>query len=186
MTPIRHIETGFPVAGLVAEILENPTVWNRHRERTAYYGSVHNEVSDIWARYNHIDNMTGPEFFSGEHESVWYPVTDELPSLKPLVESVFERVGGKRLGGVLITKIPAGGEVKPHIDSGWHASYYEKFAVQLLGNKDQAFCFEGSELRPEPGDLYTFDNSQLHWVKNDSDSDRITCIICIRRDEDAP
>jgi aspartyl/asparaginyl beta-hydroxylase (cupin superfamily) len=91
------------------------------------------------------------------------------------------KVGGKQLGGVLITRIPSGGEVQPHVDHGWHAGHYEKFAVQLRGNQEQAFCFEDAELRPEPGDLYTFDNARLHWVTNDSDSERITLIVCIRR-----
>lgn len=89
-------------------------------------------------------------------------------------------VGGDRLGMVLITRIPPRGRVEPHIDSGWHAGYYAKYAVQIKGNAGQAFHFDGESLSPEPGDLYTFDNSKLHWVTNDSDEERITCIICIR------
>lgn len=70
----------------------------------------------------------------------------------------------------------------PHVDGGWHAEYYAKYAVQLKGGAKQAFHFEACSLVTEPGDLYTFDNSQLHWVTNDGDEDRITLIICIRSD----
>lgn len=111
---------------------------------------------------------------------MWYPGSAKLPAVRKTVYDVMRAVEGDMLGGVLITKIPPGGRVEPHIDGGWHAGFYGKYAVQIKGNQDQAFCFEEAELRAEPGDLYTFDNSRLHWVTNDSDMDRITLIICIR------
>lgn len=143
---------------------------------------AHTGMSDIWVRYNSWKNYHGDiTAFNGEHISVWYPEAHIIPAVFDLVWKVFKHVGGEKLGGVLITKIPPGGRVEPHIDSGWHASYYEKFAVQLLGNDKQAFHFEGYSLSAKPGELYTFDNSKTHWVTNDSDSDRMTLIICIRR-----
>lgn len=149
--------------------------------RTKAYETPHLAVSDIWVRYNDWANFTGDiQAFNAKHVSTWYPVVHKIPAAWSLARKVLHRVGGEYLGGVLITKIPPGGEVKPHIDTGWHAGHYRKYAIQVKGNKDQAFHFEGEELRPEPGDLYTFDNSRLHWVKNDSYSDRITLIICIR------
>lgn len=182
MTPsIQHIASGFDVAPLVAEIEAHPEVWNTHRMRTDAYETPHKAVSDIWVRYNDWANWTGDvQAFNGPHTSVYYPVIGVIPAVLDLIDQVIATVGGTELGGVLITKIPPGGEVKPHIDGGWHAAHYRKFAVQLLGNDRQAFCFEDSELRPEPGDLYTFDNSRLHWVKNESDTDRMTLIVTLR------
>lgn len=178
VTPsIYQIGTGYDVAALKEQLYARPDAWNRHRTRT--YAGPHNEVSDVWVRYNASENL-GPDF-NNEHESVWYPVVDDIPAVSPLIFKVMHDVSGTRLGGVLITKIPPGGKVAPHSDHGWHARYYDKFAVQVCGNSQQAFCFEDAELRPEPGDLYTFDNSRLHWVNNDSDSDRITLIICIKK-----
>jgi len=178
---IRGLASGFAVAPLVKQIEENPQVWNTHRMRTELYGTPHNGVSDIWIRYNDWRNFTGDiAEFNGPHISTWYPVCDILTEARPLVEKVVEIAGKETLGGVLITKVPPGGSVKPHIDQGWHAGHYEKFAVQLKGNKEQAFCFGDSSLSPLPGDIYTFDNSKLHWVTNDSDEDRMTMIVCLR------
>ncbi len=180
--PIRLLAKGFDVDPLLTEIGKHPDVWNRHRVRTEAYGSVHQQVSDIWVRYNAWENFHGDiAAFNEPHISIWYPMCDQIPSVKSLVHQVMDYVDGEELGGVLITKIPPGGEVKPHIDQGWHAGYYTKYAVQLMGNKDQAFCFERASLSALPGDLYTFDNSKLHWVRNDSDEDRMTLIICIRK-----
>ena len=143
-------------------------------------------MSDIWVRFNAWENYdradTTMDEFTGPHESVWYPVAYEIPALRMLVSDVLCHVGADReLGGVLITKIPPGCYVSPHVDGGWHAEYYrDKYAVQLKGNAEQTFNFEGASLAPLPGEVFWFDNSKLHWVANPSDEDRITMIICTR------
>lgn len=180
---IRSLDHVFDVSGVVKELEFAPQLWNQYRLRTDPYNTPHSDVSDIWVRFNPWENYKGdPHKFTCEpHVSQWYPCIEVLPSVEKMVLDVVELVGGVELGGVLITKIPPSGEVKPHVDSGWHAEHYEKFAVQIKGGPDQAFCFEDCELRPEDGELYTFDNSKLHWVVNESDHDRITLIICIAR-----
>lgn len=171
----------------VAEVLEqldaNPDLWNQYSLRTtAYEGSPHMRVDDIWVRFNAWKNFNPkkPANFSKEHDSSWYPAYGKLPALREHIFGLMEVVRGERLGGVLITRIPAGSSVAPHIDLGWHASYYRKFALQLRGGEEQFFCFEGESLVADAGEAYEFDNSVKHWVLNNSDRERITCIVCIR------
>lgn len=181
MSSIRHLASGFDVSPLLEQIAAHPDLWNRHRQRIEMYGTPHGGVSDIWVRYNDWANYTGDwPAFHEEHESVWYPCITQIPAAWSLCRKVQRFIGAKTLGGVLITKVPPGGRVEPHVDGGWHAAHYDKYAVQLMGNAQQGFHFEDSELRAEPGDLYTFDNSRLHWVTNDSDSDRMTLILCLK------
>lgn len=177
--PIALVSRGVNVADIVARLEAHPELWNQHRQRLEMY--AHAGVSDIWVRYNDIENYDGDmAAFNAEHESVWYPAGDVL-GLKPLVFAMMHALEGERLGGVLITRIPPGGEVRPHIDHGWHARYYEKFAVSLKADTRQRFCFDEAELVTETGDVFTFDNSRRHWVTNESDAERITLIVCIRR-----
>jgi len=179
--PIFPLGVRFDVSAALEQLADNPDAWNQHTMRTEAYGTPHGGVSDIWVRYNDWANFNGDqEAFNGPHQSVWYPVAWKLPAVRNLVFDVMRVVEGEHLGGVLITKIPPGGRVEPHIDQGWHAGYYAKFAVQLMGNEKQAFCFDDATLSAMPGDLYAFDNSRRHWVTNDSDSDRMTLIICIK------
>lgn len=181
MRSIQHLSSGFDVAPLLEQIDAHPEVWNTHTMRTDFYGGPHGGVSDIWVRYRDWADFDGDiAAFNEPHESTWYPVCDVLPAAKEIAERVALTVGASRMGGVLITRIPAGGEVKPHIDTGWHAKEYDKFAVQLRSAPGQAFCFEDSWLAPMPGDLYTFDNSRLHWVINPTESERITMIVCLK------
>lgn len=182
MEPIRLVATGLDVHKAIEQLEVNPEYWDQYTLRTDGYGTPHNGISDIWVRYNDWANFHGdPVTFNGPHVSVWYPAADALPAVKALAEEVYQQAGGKVLGGVLITRIPPGGIVKPHVDAGWHAGYYEKYAVQLKGNGRQSFCFDGVKLRTYPGDLYTFDNSQEHWVSNESAGERITMIVCLKK-----
>ena len=174
----RYADTG----RLLDELAEHPEAWNTIRIRTEHPKSPHREVDDIWVRYNALENYKGDiAAFNGEHEGQWYPATEILPEAKRLSEHIQQDFSGERLGAVLITKIPAGKQCYPHIDQGWHAGYYEKFALQVKGHHEQSFHVQDSELRTRDGDLYWFDNSKPHWVLNPSAEDRITLIVCIRR-----
>lgn len=175
MSHIRLMTSGVVVSPLLWALREHPEFWDENTGRTEHPDSPHHGLSDIWVRWA-APGVDG----SQPHESVWYPCADILP-VKYIVAPLFEFVGGSELGGVLITKIPAGKACRPHTDPGWHARYYEKFAVQLDSAPGQAFCFEEDQLVSKPGDVYWFDNSHKHWVVNESPYDRVTMIVCIRR-----
>jgi hypothetical protein len=166
---------------LTGQLLFHPELWDEIPLRTAS-NSPHRELSDIWVRYNAFENFTGDmKAFNAEHVSQWYSVVEYLPDARLLSEMIADEFGADRLGAVLITKIPAGKTCYPHIDQGWHAGFYEKFALQLKGNVEQSFHVQNEILRTQDGDLFAFDNSKPHWVFNPSAEDRITMIVCLRR-----
>jgi Aspartyl/Asparaginyl beta-hydroxylase len=183
MNHLRMTDLTFNVEPLHAQLRRNPQIWNQIPYRTQFAWSPHREVDDIWVRYNALENFTGDgPAFNSEHRSVWYPVISQIPEAKLLALELFSLVAGERLGGVLITRVPAGKQVYPHTDPGWHARYYEKFIIQVTGNDRQRFCFKDEELVAQPGQCYWFDNQFEHWVVNDSDEDRISLIVCLRRE----
>lgn len=176
---MKHILTvrhGINVMPLSLALRRNPQLWNQLPGRTKSAASPHFDVDDIWLRY--AKDLQG----AGEHESVWYKNSDLLPEVKEIVYPLMAMVKGERLGGVLLTRIPAGKQVKPHTDTGWHAHHYQKFAVQIEAHSQQAFCYEDGEVVTAPGDVYWFNNQAEHWVKNNSPVDRITLIVCIETD----
>ena len=183
--PIEHVLStcaSHDGAMLLHYALRDESLWNQHKLRTSDDGP-HRHVHDIWVRCLDWKVMQrDPARFNEPHESVWYPVTQgPLGLARDLAMSMWRHVGGVDLGGVLITKIPAGTCVLPHVDHGWHARYYEKFAFSIAANGMQEFCFEKKRLVTEQGDWFTFDNQYSHWVTNPSPQDRITMIVCIRR-----
>lgn len=180
---IRKIAAGLNVFPLAMALGRQPELWNRHKIRAEHAESPHREVDDILVRYRAWRDYTGDvSVFNQPHDSVWYDEFYALPQVRQLVFKVMNMIDGERLGGVLITKIPAGKTCYPHVDSGWHAAYYDKYAVQIASAPGQAFCFEGESLDAQPGDVYWFRNDVPHWVLNPTDFDRITLIISIRSD----
>ena len=177
------VTSSLNVQQLQKELLENINEFDRYDYRRTFPNSPHAQMSDIWVRYNDIKpfeekgSLTG---FEAEHDSIWYPVASKLPSLKKVVFDLMHIVDGERLGGILITKLPAGGHIAKHTDSGWHAQYYDKFYVPIMNSKGSVFGFEDGVIEPELGQAWWFDNSNPHWVDNNSDADRISMIVCIR------
>ena len=162
------------VSDLQWALKEHPDLWDRNTARTAPESSPHHGLSDIWARY-------APPGVDGAqpHDSEWYD-SPLLPVLKPMAQRLMQLVQGTKLGGVLITRIPAGETCKPHRDDGWHAREYEKVAVQVRSAPLQEFHFHGQSLVTKPGDIFFFDNAHEHWVHNGSQMPRVTAIFCIR------
>lgn len=183
MRNMHMICRGANVAPLVAELHRQPWLWNAVDLRTAPPQSPHHGLDDIWVRYNPLENYDpekGLAEFNSEHNAKWYPAFQSLPSVRPLVFDLMRLVEGEALGFVLITRIPAGATCKPHVDRGWHAEHYDKYAIQLESAPGQSFNFEGESLDAQPGDVYWFNNLEQHWVLNPTEHDRMTMIVCIR------
>lgn len=147
-------------------------------------GSPHNEMEDIWLRYNDIKpyEKTGDySTFNDEHDPIWYESIKKLPEAIPLIFDLMAKVRGERLGMVIITKLPPGGKIYPHIDGGWHAGYYDKYYIPIANKLGSSFFFtDGVIESPKEGSVWWFDNSNEHWVFNNTDSERIAMIVCIK------
>lgn len=174
----------FPVAklnptALLVELSNAKHLWNQNTQRTMIAGGPFEGTADIWLRYADLENLVDFDF-NAPHESVWYPGADELPTIVSAVGDLYRAVDGKELGGILITAIPPGGRVKPHVDPGWHAKYYDKYAIQLLAHPDSYFGFEDGPFHSAPGDVYWFNNQVPHEVVNETPESRVTIIVCIR------
>jgi hypothetical protein len=173
--PIALLPFKVDVEPMRAALAAHAQLWDRYKARTEPADSPHHGLSDIWVRFADPETMRE----DGSHDSIWYPPADVLPA-RDVIFPLMAAVRGERLGGVLITRIKPGQTCKPHIDPGWHARYYDKYAVQIEAAPGQAFHFDEASLVTAPGDVFWFDNSHRHWVTNESEQDRVTMIVCIR------
>lgn len=166
------------VAPIRAALEAHPELWNRHQGRTAPSESPHHEVDDIFVRFA----APGADV-TRDYDSVWYDPAATLLGVKSAVYELARHFQADRIGGILITRVPPGKMVKPHVDRGWHAGYYRKYGIQIASAPGQAFCFDGVRFESEPGDVYEFRNDVEHWVANDSNEVRITMIVCLRLEQ---
>ena len=178
--------TDLDVSQLQQEILSHYEEFDKYDQRRTVPGSPHTEMTDIWARYNDIRPFLEKgslEGFDAPHDSIWYPVIEKIPAVKKVVFDVMSKVEGERIGGVLITKLPPGGHIARHTDAGWHAQYYDKFFVPIQIKEGAIFGFDDGDIHAKEGEAWWFDNSNPHWVTNNTDCDRIAMIVCIRTEK---
>lgn len=174
---IKLLAQGVHVAPFLWALQSQPELWNQHTTRTEDPTSPHHGLDDIWVRFGDAERIKD----NAPHDSHWYPAAEAL-GIKPLIYDLMRQVEGDKLGGVLITRIPPGAMCRPHADLGWHALHYEKYAIQLTSAPGQRFCFEGESLETKPGDVFWFNNQHTHWVENPTPYERVTLIVCIRKE----
>lgn len=186
MKNFLKIAEGINVKPLLWQLEARPDLWDMHRVRKEAPGTPHSKMSDIWVRYNDVgpfEESGNYSKFNDQHFPVWYPAYRALPALKPTIFSLMAMVDGEHLGGVLITRIPPGDGIEEHADKGWHVEFYDKFYLSIKSSPGSKFiCHEKGieELEPKQGEVWRFDNRLPHSVRNESNEDRITLIVCIR------
>lgn len=190
MQHFQKIAEGIDVAPVMAQLAEHPELWNAHTIRKTAPGTPHSQMSDIFVRYNDVTSFEAKGDYAGFndiHVPVWYPSWRALPALRPIVFGLMSFVEGEMLGGVLITRIPPGCGIDRHRDDSWHVRTFEKFYVSVQSAPGAIFGCEHDgvieELEPKTGECWLFDNKKTHWVENRSNVERITLIVCIRREQ---
>lgn len=103
-----------------------------------------------------------------------------LPEARPLVMDLMARVGGERLGRVIINKIQPGGRIFPHADTPIHANYWDRFHVVLESQPGVIFKCGGEQQYMPQGTCWWFQNALEHEVINNSPVDRTHMVIDIR------
>ena len=184
MQHFLKVAEGIDTLPALLQLHDNPDLWDEFTERTVIAGSPHKGVSDIWLRYRARDELTEPAKYAEPHFPVWYPAWAKLPALRPIVFGLAARCDATAIGGVLITRIPPGGQVAPHSDRGsWHPEFYTcKVYVPLAGNGQCVNRCEDETVVMLPGSAWTFNNLVTHSVENQGDDERITLIISFRRE----
>ena len=183
MKNFLQIANGVDIMPLLFAIQRQPHLWDKNTLRTRHKQSPHTQVSDIWLRFNDLSPYQKSEEYSGivdEHESINYPAFSELPQARILIFSLMARVEGERLGRCIISKLPAGCSIDPHVDGGSHASYYERFHIPLQTNKDCLFRCGDESVLMIPGTVWWFNNAIEHEVVNQGVDDRIHLIVDIK------
>lgn len=170
----------YNVENLAEQIKAQPELWNAHSGRTTH--DTFHGTSDIWIRYRTFAELTDPSKYLEPHFPVWYPAWYRLPALEPIVFDLMAREKATHLGGILITRIPPGGEIKAHHDRGsWHAEHYRRKVYVPVETNERVVNYCGDEqVTMRRGDAVWFDNLETHSVHNGGDSERVTLIACMR------
>lgn len=174
----QKLSESVQVAPLLHAIQCAPDLWNAFPIRTTHPGSAHADASDILCFFNRLDD---PSAILDDLQAQPYPAWDRLPQLRSLVFDTLRFVEGVQLGRVVITRLPPGGRITPHQDMGAAAAFYERYQIALQCLPGCLFHAGNETAHFRSGELWHFDNSQVHSVENNSTDDRIVVIMDIRR-----
>lgn len=169
------------VLPLLMQLQNQPHLWDENTLRTAVPGSPHAACSDIWLMFNEI-NTGDLEKVINDKEVIPYLAWVQLPAAKELALDLMRRVGGWRLGRVIITKLPPGQAITPHKDGGAPAEYFQRFQVALRSLPGCVFKIGDEQMQFNSGDIWWINNREEHGVQNNSADDRIVMIVDIRID----
>jgi len=186
---------GIDVTPLLLAIHRNAHLWQEDTFLRHYPQGPFGEVETIFLRFP--ERVTLPEGDEGErmlalykenklpgydqHESVDYPAYALLPEAKPIIMALMARVGGTRLGRVMINKVNPGGQIFRHADSPEHCRYWNnRLHVVLQSDRGNDFECDGEHVWMRPGEVWWFDHALEHAVVNNSASERLHIIVDIK------
>jgi len=110
------------------------------------------------------------------HESRWTSGSAAFPTARRFITSTAAALDCQP-GRAKIVSLPPGKRVYPHIDRGDYYRLHARFHL-VLHSPAGSLLRAGDELqRMQPGELWWFDNKQIHEAWNDGDDHRVHLIF---------
>lgn len=178
MKNFLKLASNVDVLPIMTELHRYPELWDEHSLRTKHPLTAHREVSDIWVWFNRIPKNQND--IIDDKDVIPYRAWRRVPSIRPIVFAIMRQVEAVRLGRVIITKLPPGGKITPHVDGGAPAEYYQRYQVALQCLPGNIFKSGNEEVSFRTGEVWQINNRVLHSVINNSEDDRIVMIVDAR------
>ncbi len=181
MKYFHKIADNVNVGPLMTAIARQPELWDEYTLRTATKGTPHSQVSDIWLWFNDLSEKAAEDIVN-DKEVVPYHGWYALPPARIIVLDLMRYVEAHRLGRVIITKLPPGGVIEPHVDGGAPATYFTRYQLALQSRPGAVFAIGDEQVNFRDGEVWLINNQVEHSVVNNSDDDRIVMIMDMRTD----
>lgn len=110
------------------------------------------------------------------HESRWTSGSKQYPLFVKFLKE-FAKERNEILGRAKIVCLPAGKQVYPHIDRGEYYRVRNRYHLVLKSSLGSWMKTGDEEVRMQEGELWWFDNNEMHEARNDGDQDRIHVIF---------
>lgn len=161
---------------ILEEVNAHPELWNQHAFRTELPNGPFPDCSDIILQYNDVDIYPRQEL-----ETILYPAGVVLTKTYKAASTLMWELSRSRMGRVMVTKLPPEGVIKPHKDSELFTKYYDRFHFCLADNDKTVFRCGDELFKPQPGQVFWFNNALEHEVINAGETDRLTMIVDLKK-----
>ncbi|WP_285713238.1 aspartyl/asparaginyl beta-hydroxylase domain-containing protein [Erythrobacter oryzae] len=176
MKYFRLVRERIDTAPLLAEIAANTGAFEAHRGRQEKV-TVQREALAIPLRGVRASAI-GERQRRDVHETRWTSGSPQYPLARAFLKSIARDLDGE-LSRAKIVCLPPGHRVYPHIDRGEYYRLRDRYHLVLKSSGSWMRAGD-EEVRMRNGELWWFDNDQLHEARNDGDDDRIHLIFDLR------
>jgi len=174
MKYFKRIQHDVPTAPLLDEIASVSDAWARATGRQDKI-AVQREALAIPLRGLRQSMLYGRKR-RDVHESRWTTASAAFPLARAFITQAAEQLDAD-LSRAKIVCLPAGRRVYPHIDRGEYYRLRGRYHLVLKSTTGSWLKAGDEELRMREGELWWFDNDQMHEAHNDGDEDRIHIIF---------
>jgi hypothetical protein len=174
LTYFRRVRAGVDTAPFLAEIDRLDDAWSRVTGRQDKI-QVQREALAIPLR-GLRRSLLGTRKPRDAHESRWTSTSRLFPHACAFIEEI-AGAEGSLLSRAKLVCLPAGRRVYPHIDRGEYYRLRNRYHLVLRSGLGSWLRSGGEEVRMQEGELWWFDNLQLHEAHNDGEQDRIHLIF---------
>ncbi|WP_442809162.1 aspartyl/asparaginyl beta-hydroxylase domain-containing protein [Trinickia soli] len=100
-----------------------------------------------------------------------------MPAVEALVQQVLSLGYGSVPGKIVVACLPPGKEIKPHYDAGGYYKFHNRIHVPLCTAPTCRMQSGMQTFHMEVGNIYLFQNLQVHSAHNGSNVDRLHLIL---------
>lgn len=170
----HRVRTGIDPAPFLDELAAVPNIWDVATGRQEKI-AVQREASAIPLRGLRRSQRFG-RARRDVHESRWTTASQQFPRLRALLRDVAASRDSLP-GRAKVVRLPAGRRVYPHIDRGQYYRLHQRYHLVLVSSLGSWLKAGDEVIRMREGELWWFDNQQVHEARNDGDEDRIHLIF---------
>ncbi len=174
MQYFKRIRSNVPVEPFLTEIASVSDAWANATGRQDKI-AVQREALAIPLRGLRKSMMFG-RARRDVHESRWTSGSVVFPVARAFLEDVATMLNAD-LSRAKIVCLPAGKKVYPHIDRGEYYRLRGRYHFVLKSSAGSWLKAGDEEIRMAEGQLWWFDNNQMHEAFNDGNEDRIHIIF---------
>lgn len=174
MQYFSRIRADVDPAPFLAEIAQNPRAWEAATGRQDKI-AVQREALAIPLRGLRKSAIAGRKR-RDVHETRWTSSAASYPLARGFLTEIAEALGSLPARAKIV-RLPAGRRVYPHIDRGAYYRLTNRYHLVLKSADGSWLKAADEEIRMREGELWWFDNDQMHEALNDGAHDRIHLIF---------
>jgi len=177
----RLVARDIEIAPLLAELRTQENAWLANITRQ-HKSPAQRQTQTILLR-----GPTPREDVEGvdNHDCMDKPMAVRFPITMGMMSALADRLGGS-LGRAMIVRLKPRSSVGRHVDGGAYYAVRDRYHLVLDSPSGSVLQSGDEDVRMWPGELWWFDNKQLHAARNDSNEWRVHCIFDLLPDRSSP